>query len=184
MRKDKKDSLAKIFEALARGGAINHCRNEINSAGLNVRDRPEVGPYVEPVSEHLHTQVMASKLSYDAVTSIPTGGNAWAEALARIATAREGREVPLYRINKDQTRIFSIIDGQPIKPKAKLLVIDDTLYLGRTSSAAVAVLEKAKFKIAGLVFPVEIGLQGREHWNKLRYPVFSIFNTPFVQALG
>jgi orotate phosphoribosyltransferase len=139
--------------------------------------------FVPELARPLYQQVVDAKIEYDAITSCPRGGNAWAEAL--IAHAKtDGREVPFYKLNKVSTGTFSVIDGQPVKRGAKLLLADDTIYRGITSSAAVSVLEDAGFKIAGLVFPVEIGLQGRRHWDKKGYPVFSIYNNSFIEALS
>jgi orotate phosphoribosyltransferase len=118
----------------------------------------------------------------DAIASCPRGGNAWAEALVQCAKA-SGRDVPFYRLNKVATREFSIIDGQSLAVGAKLLVTDDTILFGRTSMAAVEVLEDAGFKVTGLVFPVEIGLEGRRKWDGRGYSVISVFNNEFVQSL-
>jgi hypothetical protein len=100
--------------------------------------------FVPELARPLYQQVVDAKIEYDAITSCPRGGNAWAEAL--IAHAKtDGREVPFYKLNKVSTGTFSI---------------------------------------AGLVFPVEIGLQGRRHWDKKGYPVFSIYNNSFIEALS
>lgn len=175
--------LRRIFQDLCEDKAISCAHNSkyITCAGLNVKDRPGVAPYVEPITEYLYGLVASSGVEFDAVTSIPTGGDAWADSFARIASKHRRREVPLYRIQKGYDE-FCIIDKQPsVKPNARLLVIDDTIYLGYTSKRVVSILETAGYQVTGLVFPVEVTSTGSDHWKDRGYPVFSAFNSAFVR---
>lgn len=180
---DAQERLRDILARLSSNGSISHDRVSVVSANLNLGDKPRLADIVPELSQTLYHQVREAGISYDAVTSCPTGGDAWAEAFAA-QTKADGRDVSFYRLNKVDRRKFSVIDGQPVSRGAGVIVADDTIYEGRTSAAAVKVLEKAGFKIAGLVFPVEIGLSGRRYWEKRGIPIFSVYNNATVKALS
>lgn len=171
--------LREILRELSSWGAIDYTRRGISSAGLNVHAYSGVEKLVPELTRNLYRKVADSGIDYDAVTSCPRGGDAWAQALAAKAQAN-GKNVSFYRLGKDGRGRFSIIDGQPIKPGAKLILADDTLYMGYTSISAVKLLEDAGFKVVGFVFPVEIGNVGRSHWEERRRPIFSVYNSQTI----
>lgn len=183
MKIKDRTALAGILESLAREGALYYSSSGITQAGLNVRDVPRVALHIAPIMRHLYASVRRARIKYDAVASIPTGGDAWAEGFAKIVSEQEGRQVPRLLLAKESTRRFSVADGQPVKRGARVLLIDDTLFLGRTSSAAVEVISGARYKIACLVFPVEIGDEGRRKWDSKGVRVFSLFDTQLVAGL-
>lgn len=175
--------LITFFKELASSGYLGHDNEEIRLAGLNVVDRPHIQEFVPEISMHLFEKLEASGIQYDAITSAPRGGNAWAEGL--IASAKSfGRDIPFYRLNKVSTGKFSIMDGQPVSKGSRLVLVDDTIFRGDTSMAAARVLEDAGFKVVGLVFPVEIGNSGTRRWTDRGLPVVSAYNNAFVQSLG
>jgi len=60
-----------------------------------------------------------------------------------------------------------------LKPKAKVLIVDDLLATGGTVKAVTDLIKKQKGKIAGIAFLIElVDLKGREKLKE--YPVFSL----------
>lgn len=164
---------------------VNLAGESILTAGLNVRDKPWLVPYVVPMAEHMFAKVAASGIDYDAVVSIPSGGNSWAYALAEIASTHAGREIPSFSLKKVGEKEFKIKDEQPpVGPGAKLLLVDDTLYTGVAAHRATTMLTTAGYQISGSIFPVEIGPYGRGKLEALGCAVLSVFNDGFLAQMS
>ncbi|MCM8757752.1 MAG: adenine phosphoribosyltransferase, partial [Candidatus Omnitrophica bacterium] len=65
------------------------------------------------------------------------------------------------------------IHQDAIRPKSKVLILDDLLATGGTTKAVIELIEKLKGEIVGICFLIELtDLKGRE---KLKdYPVYSL----------
>lgn len=172
--------LAEVFEKLSSHGAVTHSYYEINGAGLNINDNPWIGEEMRPIVCDMLTQVRQSGVVYDTVVGIPTRGERWAKEFVNLASTQGNAN--LYKLNKVCTATFSIIDGQGVAPGSKMVLIDDTIYQGDTSSSAAEVLTKAGYEIVCLAFPVAIGRSGCNFWKKKGIPVLSTYDETFLET--
>lgn len=183
---EKREGIFKqVYKAWRKEELLRVGERGIESAHLSVKDHPNlVAPYVRLFAERLYTQLSTAKIAYDMIVSIPTGGDAWARTLAGVTESREDRRVPLLKLKRVRKGIFSLLEEQPaVRPKAKVLVVDDTLYLGGSSHAVMSMLHDADYLVAGIAVPVEMGTVGRDRWELCELPVFSVFNNEFVARM-
>lgn len=168
-------SLVAAFSSLTATGRIKIGVSEIRLTNMNPRDFPWIKEHIPTICEYLFEEISSSSVQFDAVAGVPTGGEAWAKKIAELA------EKPFYQLDKVYGSCFAIIDGQDVSKKSKLLVVDDTIYTGRTLETAVFVLEEAGFKIAGIASPVAISDRGCNRWRGRDIQVFTAYDNDFVQ---
>ena len=180
MTNDGSSSLVEVLRGLSRASAIAYSHYEIDSACLNIKERPGIMPWIDPVVADLYRQLTAANIQFDAVAAIPTGGYVWADALASLASRVEGRTVPSLKLLKLYSYEYGVSGGQ-MPAGSKLLVVDDTIYQGHAARAAINPLEGAGYKIVAFAFPVDIGGTGARGLTGRRFKTFSTFNSAFLK---
>ncbi|MEA3369115.1 MAG: adenine phosphoribosyltransferase [Candidatus Ratteibacteria bacterium] len=117
----------------------------------------------------------------DLVVAVEARGFILGAALAHrlgvgIIPVRKKGKLP-YRTHKIKCRLEYgqaelEVHRDAIKPKEKILLVDDLLATGGTVAAVCKLIEKMKGKIVEIAFLVELtGLKGRK---KLKYPIHSL----------
>jgi orotate phosphoribosyltransferase len=174
-----------VFQKLVALDAIRYTHTGIYVAGLNVRHYPAIRPFVEIITKDLFARVVAAGISYDAVVSVPSGGDEWSKAFANVVLKRERRHVPFLRLIKDEeTGELTVRFRREVATDARLLIVDDTIYLGETAEEIIKVLRRAGYKkIAAFVSPVVIGTVGSTFVREMGYPLISTFDSEFVATL-
>tara|TARA_B100000508_G_scaffold105538_1_gene83714 strand:+ start:2283 stop:2837 length:555 start_codon:yes stop_codon:yes gene_type:complete len=145
------------------------------------------GAWGFPVADRLLQNITNHEIRFDAIVSVPTGGDFWAQKLVQLTQRVHGHSVPLYRVHKEWKHEFSIIDGQPLPQDGRLLVVDDTFYSGKTAKRLCQFMVENGFTIAGVATLVELQGEGggaRKHWNDGDPPVISVFNEKFLKKNG
>src|SRR3989344_5929756 len=99
-------SLTEFTKYLVNRGALDldFARGRICGTCLNPRDNPSLSEEdIRYIVSFLYEELDKSGICYDVIASIPTGGNPYAEGIARMASER-GNQVSVLQVRSEERR--------------------------------------------------------------------------------
>lgn len=120
-----------------------------------------------------------SGVTFDAIASVPTGGNEYADALQEVVERTEKRRVPFVFLNKN--RAFRAYESTAATPGSKVLVVDDCVCTGRDLGLVEGSLRRAGFEIAAHIVVADLNF---EEPRPISVPVLSAFSSKYLRDEG
>ncbi len=187
MGQDGTSALTELFRQLVRDGIIklDLRQGQIKWATLNPKDnRAVTQEVVRAISIHLYNEVAMAGMDYDAIASVPTGGDPYAAELARIVEQLEGRLMPLIRLEKGVKYPERVVLGHLIASGTRVLVVDDALVDGMTALHTIMVLRRSGCEIAGGAFAANYERVGYDQLKRVRKcMVVSVFSSSLMRVV-
>tara|TARA_B100001123_G_C14913325_1_gene868709 strand:+ start:31 stop:558 length:528 start_codon:yes stop_codon:yes gene_type:complete len=131
---------------------------------------------------------VVGKLDFDKIAAIESRGFIFAAPMSynlskSLILMRKKDKLPAERHSIDFELEYGKatleIHKDSIKPKDKVLIIDDLIATGGTSEAAAKLVEKSEGTVAGFVFVINLfDLGGKKLLENKNYKSFSILNFP------
>ena len=129
-----------------------------------------------------------TKLNFDKIASIESRGFLFASALCYnlskpLILMRKKNKLPAERYSEE----FKLEYGQStleihkdsVKPKEKVIIVDDLIATGGTSLAGAKLVEKSEGIVSGFVFVINLfDLGGTDLLKKKKYKTFSLIDFP------
>ena len=169
-----------LFGDLVERGAIevDTRRRKIRSVTLNPKDNPAVTPdIVDQVAKLLHEKLIASRVRYDAIASIPSGGDLYAEALARCIESVGRGHVRVIRAKE------RFLEKGDLSKGAKVVLLDDSLVFGGTAVDALRSLSSGGFRAVVGLFVADLEMLGHQVLKRHHdLTVMSVFNPSMMRA--
>lgn len=178
-----------VFEVLTHYRAVRAGPRYFEDANLNPNDQGQqwLVKVADPIIVDLYEQVSRAGINFDAVVSIPSGGDMWASKFMSLEQARNKRRVLTYALEKHGggkayvDSMFTITQESEPSPGTRVLLVDDTMFAGSTSMKVATTLMDYGCIVAGIVCPVVIGKEGVDMWDLQGVPVVSTFNERFLK---
>ena len=147
-----------------------------------IKDKDAFKECIDQMSEIL------IKLNFDKIAAIESRGFLFSAPLCYklskpLVLMRKENKLPAERYSEE----FELEYGQAtlelhkdsIKPKEKIIVVDDLIATGGTSEAAAKLVEKCGGEIAGFIFVINLfDLGGKKLLEKKGYKTFSLIDFP------
>jgi len=128
------------------------------------------------------------KLNFDKIASIESRGFVFASALCYnlsrpLILMRKKNKLPAEKYSQEFVleygKAILEIHKDSIKPKEKVLIVDDLIATGGTSEAGAKLVEKSEGIVAGFVFVINLfDLGGKNLLEKKGYKTFSLIEFP------
>jgi orotate phosphoribosyltransferase len=153
---------------------VDFRNKQIYSAALNPLDNDRVTPdIVNRISILLYEKLAQADFEYDAIASIPTGGDPYAEQLARIIGSLEGRHVQSHRY-----------DSACLPQGSRIVLVDDVLVGGYTAADAIEQTEKAGHSVIATLFAADLQRFGTHAITRYkRKPILSVFTSTQIWSM-
>ena len=129
-----------------------------------------------------------SKLNYDKIAAIESRGFIFASPLAYNLSKpyillRKKDKLPAEKYSVDFELEYGKatleIHKDSIKPKEKIIIVDDLIATGGTAEAAAKLVEKSGGKVSGFIFVINLfDLNGNKLLEKKGYKSFSLIDFP------
>lgn len=156
MEYDQATDLRLLLEELFHQRAIRVREGRIQRTYLNPTASPPMRRHVPRLANLLYRELVAANVSYDAVVSIPTGGDQYADFLVDLVREREGRSVPRIRLRKRGKNSRFVVRNESVPTGARLLLVDDSIWTGSEARASAKVLHAAGYEVAGYLCAADI----------------------------
>ncbi len=182
-----REGLSELCQELLAIGAITYDRRQkqLERAALNPHDNSLVNSrLVNTIAELMYERTVEHHLEYDAVTSIPNGGNVYAEGLLRVIAERDGRQLPMIRLQKGTDYPERILDHAALQPGSRVLIVDDVLRYGANAVETLRILAGAQYRAGVALFVADFEWSGSECLSKQHAcSVLSLINSSLMRSL-
>ena len=128
------------------------------------------------------------KLNFDKIASIESRGFVFASALCynlskSLILMRKKNKLPAEKYSQEFELEYGKatleIHQDSIKPKEKIIIVDDLIATGGTSEAGAKLVEKSSGLVAGFIFVINLfDLGGRKLLEDKGYKTFSLIDFP------
>ena len=128
------------------------------------------------------------KLNFDKIASIESRGFVFASALCynlskSLILMRKKDKLPAAKYSQEFELEYGKatleIHKDSIKPKEKILIVDDLIATGGTAEAGAKLIEKSEGEVAGFVFVINLfDLAGKKMLEGKGYKAFSLIDFP------
>lgn len=149
------ESNAQLFERLLtqlRGeGMIRSDGDGVYGSSISPNDKPEVIKYIPDIGKLLYSRLASAEIEFDAIASIPSGGDLYTAEVLRHYREEHGREIPLLQLTRKYRTVNGFKKHPAIKKGARVVLIDDSVYSGNTARGAIEALQKGKLKAVALL---------------------------------
>ena len=132
--------------------------------------------------------IILNKLDYDKIAGIESRGFIFSSPLSYNLSKpnilmRKKDKLPAEKHSVDFELEYGKatleIHKDSIKPKEKIIIVDDLIATGGTAKAAAQLVEKSKGEIAGFIFVINLfDLGGKESLEAKDYKTFSLIDFP------
>ena len=132
--------------------------------------------------------IILNKLDYDKIAGIESRGFIFSSPLSYNLSKpnilmRKKDKLPAAKHSVDFELEYGNatleIHKDSIKPKEKIIIVDDLIATGGTAKAAAQLVEKSKGEIAGFIFVINLfDLGGKESLEAKDYKTFSLIDFP------
>ena len=156
-----------LFEKVRRIGAINVDGMRIRSSSLGFNDFPWIKEHIPAIAEVMYAKLVNSGIAYDGFVSMPSGGDEYTLAVQKLAEEHEDRKIPRLTLDRCGRKY-----PQRIKDKAglacgsRLILIDDSVWTGKTFREATSLLRTECYEIAGYLCGSDLVSNGFRGLNK------------------
>lgn len=169
-----------LLDYLLDTSAIEHNSGGIFSTSLNPLHYPHLVPKVRRIAGLMRLHLLRSRIDFNAIASVPTGGDLYATELIQLMMKRDSRQLQRVLLRKNVELGFRLARHQSVVPGSRVLIVDDCIWHGGTSHDACAALTDAGMVVAGFAFVADINAGTkrlpRQGIFQSRYPSIAVFN--------
>ncbi|MBV9159213.1 MAG: phosphoribosyltransferase [Candidatus Kaiserbacteria bacterium] len=141
MAHDGIDVLTPLVCRLVHGGAITLSATGIATGNMNPHENSAAARELPRLTKLLYQQIAASRLWYEMIVSIPTGGDEYALRLAALIKENEGRDIPCVPY-----KCLSPCEER----RKRVLLVDDAIAFGTTATLAIQVARMFGYEVAAI----------------------------------
>jgi orotate phosphoribosyltransferase len=172
-------ALNTLFRTLHHNGFFQIEKGKLVQAGLNPNDCSAIRAHISELTRFLYEKLFASGIQYDAIASIPTGGDEYVRSLIEYTQVNQDRVIHRLQFSKSIKYVDGIENSEAIATNSRILVVDDAIFTGMTARSAGRVLCDGGYRIAGYLCVAD--LEPTRH-RILKGKLMSLFNTKQVHV--
>lgn len=174
-------SILSLFAALRRDEVLGVRHNRLCTSALSPNDNPSIQHDIKALGGFLYQQLAVTGLQYEAVSSIPSGGDQYTDVLVKLAK-KDGKKLERLVLKRDGHQYPQrIVNKGEVKMDRRLLLIDDSIWTGETMEQATRLVESAGYTIVAYLCIADLHY---EESRTLHLPVISVFNSNLVDGNG
>lgn len=149
------------------------------SGNLNPRDHRALYEFMPDITRVMYQVLSESGASFNAIASVPTGGNEYADALQAVIERVEHRKVPRVFLNKN--RLYQAYERTAATPGSKVLVVDDCVCSGHELGLVEKSLRSAGFEVGAHIVVADLNFKEE---RPISVPVLSAFSSKYLRDEG
>lgn len=173
------EALLGLFEKVRHIGAVNTDGMRIRSSSLGFNDFPWIKEYIPAIAQVMYAKLVNSGIAYDGLVSMPSGGDEYTAAVQQLAEKHENRKIPRLTLDRCGRKYPQRIkDRANLACGSRLILIDDSVWTGKTLREATSLLRTECYEVAGYLCGSDLVNNGLRGLNK---PIMAVFDSALLK---